>query len=180
MCWKRPEPPPGAARPSGSRERAGPPLLPVTQATRNVLGLNGPCVKLLGGGQSPRTPSRQARAEPAPGPEQGAAPSCAHTDTQSLTCTERSCTDSLPRVPSHPITHTSHTHTPQPRPRAWPMEPGPASATIRLTHGQLRLLPFACNLLAGLKGQEGLINPIFGDERTEAQGQRQELCPRRS
>lgn len=61
---KRPGPPPGAARPSGSVGAGPAPSPQVTQAARNVPGLNGPCVKLPGGGAEPKnTPQGKARAQ---------------------------------------------------------------------------------------------------------------------
>lgn len=63
---KHPAPPPGAARPSGS-VGAGRPLFPLSDTgCKECPGLNGPCVKMWDGGQSPSTPLKA-------GPEQEAA-----------------------------------------------------------------------------------------------------------
>lgn len=63
---KHPAPPPGAARPSGS-VGAGRPLSPLSDTgCKECPGLNGPCVKMWDGGQSPSTPLKA-------GPEQEAA-----------------------------------------------------------------------------------------------------------
>lgn len=63
---KHPAPPPGAARPSGS-VGAGRPLSPLSDTgCKECPGLNGPCVKMWDGGQSPSTPLKA-------GPKQEAA-----------------------------------------------------------------------------------------------------------
>lgn len=88
---KRPAPPPGAARPSGS-VGAGPiPFPPSDTGLEECPALNGPCVKLLGGGQSPRTPPRQGQSKSSP---------LAVRNTWSSAHTEKGPVQT-PHVPSH-------------------------------------------------------------------------------
>lgn len=102
---KRPAPPPGAARPSGS-VGAGPvpfPPPPSDTGGKECPGLNGPCVKLLGGRQNPRTPPK-AGPEPGTGPEQ----------EQSMDCAEQTELSpqgegSVQTPPSCPLTLPPHT-----------------------------------------------------------------------
>lgn len=73
---KHPAPPPGAARPSGSVGAGHPPFPPSDTGCKECPGLNGPCVKMWDGGQSPSTPLKA-------GPEQEAAPELGYTHSQS-------------------------------------------------------------------------------------------------
>ena len=133
------------------------------------------------GAEPKNTPQGRARAEPALG-QSKEQPPAVHTQIHRARPARSGVLHRpLPRVPFHPITHTSHTHTPQPRP--WSLAHG---ARACICHHTLNTWPASLTSLCLQspgrvgKGQEGLINPIFGDERTEAQGQCQELCPRRS
>lgn len=124
---KRPAPPPGAARPSGS-VGAGRPPPPSDTGREECPGLNGPCVKLPGGGQSPRTPPK-AGPEPGTVPEQEAAHRpCPHSYTELSPPGVGPCPDPPRTCPLSPLSHTLHPHH-SPGPGAGHLEPGPASAT---------------------------------------------------
>lgn len=71
-----PAPSPGAARPSGSVGAGHPSFPPSDTGCKECPGLNGPCVKMWGGGQSPSTPLKA-------GQEQEAAPQLGCTHSQS-------------------------------------------------------------------------------------------------
>lgn len=84
---KHPAPPPGAARPSGS-VGAGHPLPPPPSDTgcKECPGLNGPCVKMWGGGQSPSIPLKA-------GLEQERAPGLGCTHSQGSSSWRRALID---------------------------------------------------------------------------------------
>lgn len=81
------------------------PLPPSDTGCEECPGLNGPCVKLPGGGQSPRTPPK-ARLEPSTGPEREAPHGlCTDTYTELSPRGAGAYTAPLSRVPSHSNTH---------------------------------------------------------------------------
>lgn len=103
---KHPAPPPGAARASGSVGAGHPPFPPNDTGCKECPGLNGPCVKMWGGGQSSNTPLKA-------GPEQEAARGLG-------------CTHSTPRAqfmvkgPQRPPSHVSLTLLPTLWPKSKP------------------------------------------------------------
>lgn len=105
---KHPAPPPGAARPSGS-VGAGRPLSPFSDTgCKECPGLNGPCVKMWDGGQSPSTPLKA-------GPEQEAAHGLGYIVSE-LSPYGEEPSQTLPGVPSLCCSPSPSLHVPTARP----------------------------------------------------------------